>query len=156
MNPAIPKQLMCAVFDGEEGADEALELLQSAIDEDDLDVDAMSVLCMDDDEVVSITESQGEDPYWCGVLAALVGLMAGPINAMQDSGEGLLAWIEDEAGFGREAVDELVASLDTGTSVILAIADSDVGDTLEEVLEESVDEIIWFEFQTDLVEEDEI
>jgi hypothetical protein len=156
MNPAIPKQIMCAVFDGEDGAEEALELLQSTIDEEDLTIDAMSVLCMDEDEVISVAESQGDDPYWCGVLAALMGLMVGPIIALQDSDEGLIAWIEDEAGLSRDAVDELVGTLRTETSVILAIADADIGDMLEEVLEESVDEILWFEFETDLVDEDEL
>jgi hypothetical protein len=83
-------------------------------------------------------------------------LMVGPIIALQDSDEGLIAWIEDEAGLSRDAVDELVGTLRTETSVILAIADADIGDMLEDVLEESVDEILWYEFETDLVDEDEL
>jgi hypothetical protein len=154
MGLAISKQLMCAIFQSEEGADEALEELQSSVEEEEMLIDSLSLLCMDEEEVISVTESQGEDAYWCGILAAVVGLVSGPISAMEESDEGLLAWLEEEVGLGRESMEEIVASLETGGSVMLGIMDADVGELVEESLEESADEIVWYDVGADLVEED--
>ena len=150
MSLVTSKQLMCAVFQSEDGADEALEDVQASIEDDDRLIDAMSLLCMDEDEVISITESQGEDAYWCGVLAAVVGLVAGPIGAMEDSSEGLLAWLETEVGLPHESMEEIVATLESGSSVMLGIMDAEIGELVEEALEDSSEEVIWFELGGDL------
>jgi hypothetical protein len=153
MGLAISKQLMCAIFQGEEGADEALEELQASVEEEEMLIDSLSLLCMDEEEVISVTESQGEDAYWCGILAAVVGLVAGPISAMEESSEGLLAWLDEEVGLAREAMEEIVASLETGGSVMLGIMDADVGELVEEALEEVSEDIIWFDVGFERVEE---
>lgn len=145
MSLVTSKQLMCAVFQSEDGADEALEDVQASIEDDDRLIDALSLLCMDEDEVISITESQGEDAYWCGVLAAVVGLVAGPIGAMEDPGEGLLAWLDREAGLTHEFMQEIVASLESGGSIMLGIMDAEIGDLVEEALEETSEDVIWYE-----------
>ena len=145
MSLVTSKQLMCAVFQSEDGADEALEEVQASIEDDERLIDAMSLLCMDEDEVISITESQGEDAYWCGVLAAVVGLMAGPIGAMEDSGEGLLAWLDQEAGLTHDSMEEIVASLESGGSVMLGIMDAEIGELVEDALEESCEEVTWYD-----------
>lgn len=145
MSLVTSKQLMCAVFQSEDGADEALEDVQASIEDDDRLIDALSLLCMDEDEVISITESQGEDAYWCGVLAAVVGLVAGPIGAMEDPGEGLLAWLDREAGLTHEFMQEIVASLGSGGSIMLGIMDAEIGDLVEEALEETSEDVIWYE-----------
>lgn len=150
MSLVTSKQLMCAVFQSEDGADEALEDVQASIEDDDRLIDAMSLLCMDEDEVISITESQGEDAYWCGVLAAVVGLVAGPIGAMEDSSEGLLAWLESEVGLAHESMEEIVATLESGGSVMLGIMDAEIGELVEEALEDSSEEVIWFELGGEL------
>ncbi|MCJ7557988.1 MAG: hypothetical protein MUP90_13875 [Gammaproteobacteria bacterium] len=150
MGLATSKQLMCAIFRGEEGADEALEELQASVEEEEVLIDSLTLLCMDEEEVISITESQGENPYWCGVLAAVVGLVSGPISAMQESGEGLLAWLDDEVGLARESMEEIVSSLESGGSVMLGIMDSDVGELVEEALEDVSEEIIWYEVGSEL------
>ncbi|MCW8845342.1 MAG: hypothetical protein OQK99_05835 [Gammaproteobacteria bacterium] len=147
---ATSKQLMCAIFRGEEGADEALEELQASVEEEEVLIDSLSLLCMDEEEVISITESQGENAYWCGILAAIVGLVAGPISAMEESEEGLLAWLDDEVGLARESMEEIVSSLESGGSVMLGIMDSDVGELVEEALEEVCEEITWYEVGSDL------
>ena len=150
MGLATSKQLMCAIFRGEEGADEALEELQASVEEEEVLIDSLSLLCMDEEEVISITESQGENAYWCGILAAIVGLVAGPISAMEESEEGLLAWLDDEVGLARESMEEIVSSLESGGSVMLGIMDSDVGELVEEALEEVCEEITWYEVASDL------
>lgn len=150
MSLVTSKQLMCAVFQSEDGADEALEDVQASIEDDDRLIDAMSLMCMDEDEVISITESQGEDAYWCGVLAAVVGLVAGPIGAMEDSSEGLLAWLETEVGLAHESMEEIVATLESGGSVMLGIMDAEIGELVEEALEDSSEEVIWFELGGEL------
>lgn len=150
MSLVTSKQLMCAVFQSEDGADEALEDVQASIEDDDRLIDAMSLMCMDEDEVISITESQGEDAYWCGVLAAVVGLVAGPIGAMEDSSEGLLAWLESEVGLAHESMEEIVATLESGGSVMLGIMDAEIGELVEEALEDSSEEVIWFELGGEL------
>jgi len=109
---------------------------------------------MDEDEVISITESQGEDAYWCGVLAAVVGLLAGPIGAMEDSGEGLLAWLELETGLSHESLEEIVASLESGGSVMLGIMDAEIGELVEEALEEASEDVIWYDLAGVLDETD--
>jgi|MGYP000014346754 hypothetical protein len=154
MSLVTSKQLMCAVFQSEDGADEALEDVQASIEDDDRLIDAMSLLCMDEDEVISITESQGEDAYWCGVLAAVVGLLAGPIGAMEDSGEGLLAWLELETGLSHESLEEIVASLESGGSVMLGIMDAEIGELVEEALEEASEDVIWYDLAGVLDETD--
>lgn len=154
MSTSASRQLLCAIFQGEEGADEALEELQSSLEEDESLIDALSLLCMDEDEVISITESQGEDAYWCSVLAAVVGMVAGPVSAIEEDGQGLPAWLEDEVGLPRESLEEIVASLESGGSVMLGIIDNDIADLVEEALEESADEIIWYELDSDLADED--
>jgi hypothetical protein len=145
MSLVTSKQLMCAVFQSEDGADEALEEVQLSIGDDDRLIDALSLLAMDEDDVISITESQGEDAYWCGVLAAVVGLLAGPIGAMEDSGEGLLAWLDQEVGLTHDSMEEIVASLESGGSVMLGIMDAEIGELVEEALEESSEEVTWYE-----------
>jgi len=154
MSLVTSKQLMCAVFQSEDGADEALEDVQSSIEDDDRLIDALSLLCMDEDEVISITESQGEDAYWCGVLAAVVGLMSGPIGAMEDSGEGLLAWLDQEAGLTHESMEEIVGSLHSGGSLMLGIMDAEIGELVEEALEESSEDVIWYDLAGVLDETD--
>jgi hypothetical protein len=154
MSLVTSKQLMCAVFQSEDGADEALEDVQASIEDDDRLIDALSLLCMDEDEVISITESQGEDAYWCGVLAAVVGLLAGPIGAMEDSGEGLLAWLELETGLSHESLEEIVASLESGGSVMLGIMDAEIGELVEEALEEASEDVIWYDLAGVLDETD--
>jgi len=154
MSLVTSKQLMCAVFQSEDGADEALEDVQASIEDDDRLIDALSLLCMDEDEVISITESQGEDAYWCGVLAAVVGLLAGPIGAMEDSGEGLLAWLELETGLSHESLEEIVASLESRGSVMLGIMDAEIGELVEEALEEASEDVIWYDLAGVLDETD--
>jgi len=154
MSLVTSKQLMCAVFQSEDGADEALEDVQASIEDDDRLIDALSLLCMDEYEVISITESQGEDAYWCGVLAAVVGLLAGPIGAMEDSGEGLLAWLELETGLSHESLEEIVASLESGGSVMLGIMDAEIGELVEEALEEASEDVIWYDLAGVLDETD--
>lgn len=145
MSLVTSKQLMCAVFQSEDGADEALEEVQASIEDDDKLIDALSLLCMDEDEVISITESQGEDAYWCGVLAAVVGVVAGPIGAMEEPGEGLLAWLDQEVGLTHEFLEEIVGSLESGGSIMLGIMDAEIGELVEEALEDTSEDVIWYE-----------
>lgn len=145
MSLVTSKQLMCAVFQSEDGADEALEEVQASVEDDDKLIDALSLLCMDEDEVISITESQGEDAYWCGVLAAVVGVVAGPIGAMEEPGEGLLAWLDQEVGLTHEFLEEIVGSLESGGSIMLGIMDAEIGELVEEALEDTSEDVIWYE-----------
>jgi uncharacterized membrane protein len=144
----VPLQIIVAAFQEEDAADGALRALKEAKKEKLISIDNAAVIRKDEDGKLHIKETAdmgGGKGAGVGVLVGgAIGLLAGPLGVVAGSAlgaavGGITAKLYD-GGFKDERLEQIGASLQPGTSAIVAVIEHRwVKDLERELAEEGAD-----------------
>jgi uncharacterized membrane protein len=144
----VPLQIIVAAFQDEDAADGALRALKEAKKEKLISIDNAAVIRKDEDGKLHIKETAdmgGGKGAGVGVLVGgAIGLLAGPLGVVAGSAlgaavGGITAKLYD-GGFKDERLEQIGASLQPGTSAIVAVIEHRwVKDLERELAEEGAD-----------------
>lgn len=140
----VPLQIIVAAFQEEDAADGALRALKEAKKEKLISIDNAAVIRKDEDGKLHIKETAdmgGGKGAGVGVLVGgAIGLLAGPLGVVAGSAlgaavGGITAKLYD-GGFKDERLEQIGASLQPGTSAIVAVIEHRWVNDLERELAE--------------------
>lgn len=156
---SAPTQVILAAFKDEHAADAALEELKRAKKEHLIDIENVAVLRCDREGKVHISEPTdmggGRGAAIGGIVGGLAGLLFGPIGLAAVGGAaigGTVAKLHD-SGFDDARLRKLGASLQPGTSAILAVIDHVWVNELEAELQRAGAEVVTEELASDIATE---
>jgi uncharacterized membrane protein len=147
MSTEVPVQLLVAAFQDEKAADAALDELKAAKWQGLIGIKDAAVIRKDQKGKLHIKETGdmggGKGAVIGGVVGATIGLLTGPIGAVAIAGGvigGLAAKLRD-GGFPDAKLKEIGASLEPGTSAIVAVVEHRWVNDLQQELEDEAKDV---------------
>jgi uncharacterized membrane protein len=136
---ATPQTLVFAVYDSPGAAQDTYNAMKQSQKQGVIGIDSFAVVSKDDKGKVHVHSTQKRGAHAGAIIGALVGLIGGPAGAVVGAGAGGgIGFLTGSAvGIPREDINAIKASLEPGTSAIVAVVDERwVGD-LERSLHEA-------------------
>jgi uncharacterized membrane protein len=136
---ATPQTLVYAVYDSETGAKDAFDAMKQTQKEGVIHIDSYAVVSKDEKGKVRVHSTQKRGALAGTIVGALVGVLGGPagVAAGAAAGGGLGYLTGATVGIPREDIQAIKASLQPGTSAIVAVIDERWVADLERSLHEA-------------------
>jgi uncharacterized membrane protein len=123
--PATPQSLVFAVYDSPGGALDAYNAMKQTQREGVIRIDSFAVVSKDDKGRVRVHSTQRRGARAGAIVGALVGVLGGPAGVVAGAaGGGGLGYLTGSAvGIPREDINAIKASLQPGSSALVAVID---------------------------------
>ncbi|HXU04526.1 MAG TPA: DUF1269 domain-containing protein [Polyangia bacterium] len=134
-----PQTLVYATYDSENGAREAFDAMRRSQRAGVINIDSFAVLSKDQRGRVHIQSTQRRGARAGAVVGALVGLLGGPVGVIAGAaaGGGIGYLTGNAVGIPRSQINDIKASLNPGTSAIVAVIDERWVADLEESMRQA-------------------
>jgi uncharacterized membrane protein len=122
---SMPQSLVFAVYDSPSGAADAYKAMKETQKEGVINIDAFAVVSKDDKGHVRVHSTQKRGARAGAIVGALVGALGGPAGMVAGAGAGGgLGYLTGESvGIPREDINAIKASLQPGSSALVAVID---------------------------------
>jgi uncharacterized membrane protein len=136
---AMPQSLVYAVYDSPAGANDAFKAMKQTQKEGVIHIDSFAVISKDDKGHVRVHSTQKRGARAGAIVGALVGALGGPagVAAGAAAGGGVGYLTGNTVGIPREDINAIKASLQPGTSALIAVIDERWVADLERSLHEA-------------------
>jgi uncharacterized membrane protein len=134
-----PQSLILAVYDGEDGANNAYKAMKQSQKEGVIRIDSFAVVSKDPKGKVHVHSTQKRGAKAGAVIGALIGVLGGPAGVAIGAGAGGgLGYLTGEAvGIPQEDINTIKAALQPGTSALVAVVDDRWAADLERSMKET-------------------
>jgi uncharacterized membrane protein len=122
---SVPQSLVYAVYDSETGAKDAFNAMKETQRQGVIHIDSFAVVSKDAKGHVRVQSTQKRGALAGSIIGALVGVIGGPAGVALGAGAGGgIGFLTGNAvGIPLEDINAIKASLQPGTSAIIAVVD---------------------------------
>ena len=153
----VPREVIVAAFQDEDGAKAALKQLKSAKRQGLIKIDDAAVIRKDEKGKLHIKEtadmSTGRGAGIGAVIGGVVGLLAGPVGVALGAGAGAALGgvaAHGDAGFKDERLEKIGEGLEPGTSAIVAVVEHKWVAAVQAQLEEEAADVMAQQLSADI------